>query len=111
MKTLVVVVVLVFTFGCVSRNEVTRQKLSDYDLTCDELRREIEVTEKKKKEFEGDSGVTGENVVAVIAFWPGVFVNEWNADQNIDSAEDRLDHLNRLYREDCREKQRAQKPD
>lgn len=104
MKAISICVGLFVVAGCVSNKQVTRVQSLDYELSCEELKREIIAVEAKKDELEDESGITGKNVGTAILFWPGVIVNEMTASKNIDSAQDRLEHLNRLYGESCRAK-------
>ena len=104
MKAVILCLSLVVAAGCVQNQRITRVQSYDYDLSCDELKREIIAMEGKKDELEDESGVTGKNVGSAVLFWPGVIVNELTASKNVDSAQNRLEHLNRLYAEECRTK-------
>ncbi len=94
-------VVLIGASACVSKETVSTAQTYDQDFSCPELKTEIAKMEGLKDDFEDDSGVTGKNVGLALLFWPGIIVNEINATKNVDSVNDRLEHLNGLYYQKC----------
>lgn len=87
--------------ACVSKQTVSTAQTHDQNFTCAELKTEIAKMEGLKDDFEDDSGLTGKNVGLAVLFWPGIIVNEMNATKNVDSVNDRIEHLNGLYYQKC----------
>lgn len=92
---------VVLLTGCVTSKTVSKASVGDHSLTCNQLQFEISNMEQLKNEFESDSGLTGKNVGMALIFWPGILVNEMNANKNVNSVVRRLDHLNQIYTKKC----------
>ncbi len=102
MKHLVVLLTFVLTLaGCVSSKTIPTVLPSDYSLTCEQLQYELTNLGAKFEEAKDESGVTGKNVALAIVFWPGIIVNEVQANKNEESVNKRVEHLSRLYADRC----------
>ncbi len=94
------VILMVFALGMVSA--CTHQKVSvtefgDKDKTCAQLKRDIEQMEELEKNIDSKTGMSGRNVGMALIFWPGILVNEINADDARDRAAERKEKLFDLY--------------
>ena len=92
---------LAVIFGCVSNRAVQTVQPGDEQKSCQELKAELTQLGAKFDDAKEDSGVTGKNVGLIIAFWPGIIVNEVRANKNQDSIDKRLSHLTAIYNEKC----------
>ena len=100
-KLFLVLVCSVFVTGCVSNKQVSVVKSTDRQMTCAQLGEEIDNLQVMLSDYEDDSGFTGKNVGMALLFWPGIFVNESRASDNIDSVRRRMDHLNGIRADNC----------
>lgn len=92
------VAALAFLMGACSSPEVVQpKKLSDADLTCEELKAQIVEAEEFEKKARDTRGVTGTNVAAALLFWPALIVTYSNSEDAIKAAEERREHLFGLY--------------
>tara|TARA_A100001015_G_C15040066_1_gene739039 strand:- start:4189 stop:4524 length:336 start_codon:yes stop_codon:yes gene_type:complete len=90
--------------GCVTNNEVMVAQPGDNDLTCPQLKGELESLGVRFQESKLDSGITGKNIVTGLLFWPGILVNEYQASKNSQSVMLRSEHLARIYNGKCSSK-------
>jgi len=87
----------------VSIASCTHQKVlvnrgTDDDITCDEIREERIKMESLIRDIHDKTGISGRNVGMALLFWPGVIVNEMNASDAENLANERLSVLANLYR-------------
>lgn len=85
--------------GCACPDVVERSKPTDYSLNCDQIKGEIEICERARREAMSEKGLTGTNVAAVLFFWPGLIATHMNVNDAVKALNERIDHLNRLYLE------------
>lgn len=82
--------------SCAPRYNPNAQK-PDVDLSCTEVRSEINRAESARAEATSNRGLSGQNVAWAIFFLPGVVANEYTNDQVQKAADDRISKLNQLY--------------
>ena len=88
--------------GCATPHVVDETKTSDAELSCNSLRSEIDEAKRFEQQARQEKGVTGTNVVAGLLFWPAIIGTYSNANEAIEAAKDRQEHLRELYEEkDC----------
>jgi hypothetical protein len=76
-----------------SHKVVDTKPMGDNKLSCMQLVAEIqEVTEFERK-AQKEKGVTGTNVAGAAIFWPATIGTYYNANEAIDAAKERKEHL------------------
>lgn len=83
--------------ACANPHVVEVTRISDADLTCDQIEREIAVAEQYRRDAQDEKGVTGTNVAAVLFFWPGLIATHQNVGEATRAADDRKRYLMDLY--------------
>jgi len=83
--------------GCANPKVVAQREIGDKDLTCSQIRREMEEVRDIKRDAESDKGFSGKNVAAALFFWPAIIGNEMNTGNAIEAANSRLGHLASLH--------------
>jgi hypothetical protein len=83
--------------GCATPHVVETKKVSDNQLTCDEIVAQIEEADRFEAEARGERKVTGKNVAAALLFWPALIGTYANTEEAIDAARERKLNLNALY--------------
>ena len=103
MKIILSLSIGVFTLtGCATPEVIPEREVTDSQLSCAEIESEIKEAAEFEEKAREEKGVTGTNTAAAIFFWPALFATYANADDAIDAAQDRQDHLHRLYeKKDC----------
>ncbi len=85
--------------GCVSTSIVSANQVSDKDLTCDSIGTRLGEVKAAKQFAQSKKGASGENVAAVLFFWPALLVNNSNTTQMINSMSNRESTLTKLYQD------------
>ncbi|MGY8985957.1 MAG: hypothetical protein ACKVIX_04915 [Sphingomonadales bacterium] len=102
MKKIGLLMALTFSVtACATPDVITISRPTDLNLSCDQIMEEIAVAEKFKKDALDDKGVTGTNAAAAVFFWPALFFTYDNIDDAVDAADGRIEHLNRIYMNQC----------
>lgn len=83
--------------GCATPTVVDTKQTADRSLTCAQLLAQIEEAEEFEKKARDDRGMTGTNVAAAVLFWPALIATYSNTEDAIEAAEERQDHLEKLY--------------
>jgi hypothetical protein len=99
--TSIIFAVLVLLTGCVTNQQVRTVHARDFTLNCEQLQFELVELGANFDDAADDSGLTPKNVGLALVFWPGIIVNEVQANRNQDSIDDRIDHLTTLYVDKC----------
>lgn len=88
--------------GCATPHVVDTKQPGDKKLSCEELEEQIEDANRFEKKARDERGVTGTNVAAAVFFWPGLLATYSNAGDAIDAAQERRNHLTKIYeKKDC----------
>ena len=85
--------------GCATPHVVDEQQVADDNLTCSELDQAITEAKDFEQKARDEKGVTGTNVMAGILFWPAIIGTYSNANEAIEAAEDRQEHLQDMKEE------------
>ena len=101
LKILLVLITL-FSIGCVTNETVDFIQKDDYGMSCSELKNELSSLGVSFEYNEDQSGFSVENIIMAIVYWPGIFYNEGQASINKESIEDRISHLTAIYETKCR---------
>jgi len=83
--------------GCASPTVVDSKQTTDRSLSCTQILAQIEEAEQFEKTARDERGVTGTNVAAAVLFWPALIATYSNTEDAIEAAEERQDHLDKLY--------------
>ena len=98
-KQLSVFLGAVLLAGCATPHVVDEQQVADDKMTCSELDQAIAEARDFEEKARDEKGVTGTNVVAGI-FFPLAIVGTYsNANEAIEAAEDRQEHLQDMKKE------------
>jgi hypothetical protein len=89
----ITLVILALVTACARPEVVETRKVNDNQMTCDEIRSELEDARKFEEAARDERGVTGTNVAAALLFWPALLVTQANASEAIDAARERRDVL------------------
>ena len=92
--------------GCVSSNRIQTIQVGDTNKSCEVLTAELGQLGVQFQDAKDDSGITGKNVGMFVLFWPGIIVNELNADKNQSSVQQRIQYLTGLYNSKCLESEK-----
>ena len=79
--------------GCASPTVVQSRRVTDGDLTCDQLKVQIAEAEDFEAKARKERGVTGTNVAAAILFWPALLGTYKNTEDAIEAAKERQKSL------------------
>lgn len=86
--------ILTFTVSaCVSPDVVLTNTIEDDNLSCDQIKLQLQQLEQIRTEAAKGQTMSGENVAAALLFWPAVIGNYANAKQALEAAEKRNDVL------------------
>ena len=80
-------------FGCASPTVVQSRRVTDVDLTCEQLKVQIAEAEEFEAKARKERGVTGTNVAAVILFPLGLLATYKNTEDAIEGAKERQKSL------------------
>lgn len=98
-KTAIISIIAAALSGCATPHVVDEAKVSDKDLSCASLQSEIDEAKRFEKEARDEKGITGTNVVAGLLFWPAIVGTYSNANEAIEAAKDRQEHLLKIFNE------------
>ncbi len=88
--------------GCATPHVVEETKTSDKDLSCTSLQSEIDEAKRFEQQAREEKGFTGTNVAAGLLFWPAIIGTYANANEAIEAAQERQEHLLKIFNEkDC----------
>jgi hypothetical protein len=75
----------------------------DADLSCAEIRGELNRAQQARRDAQSNKGVSAQNVAWFLIFWPGIAANEITNSDVIRRADERIATLNQVYaRKGCR---------
>ena len=92
-----VILILSFLSSCAKPTVVEIVQLKDDKLNCEELKDEINISQKIKEEAEY-SKETGGNMARLLLFWPAWAASLHNADEAVLAANSRKFHLIKLMK-------------
>ena len=79
--------------GCVSPEVVQTNTVADESLSCEQIQVQLEQLEEIREEARKGKTASGENVAAIILFWPAVIGNYANAQEALEAANKRNEVL------------------
>tara|TARA_Y100001970_G_scaffold284725_1_gene402698 strand:+ start:887 stop:1351 length:465 start_codon:yes stop_codon:yes gene_type:complete len=103
-----VILILSFLSSCAKPTVVEIVQLKDDKLNCEELKDEINISQKIKEEAEY-SKETGGNMARLLLFWPAWAASLHNADEAVLAANSRKFHLIKLMKKNnCKDTEKFQ---
>ena len=103
LSTVAVIVTTLLLQACATPYVVEVNKLSDTNLSCTQLKAEIEEAKMFEKKARDGRKVTGKNVAAAVLFWPALLGTYSNTEEAINAAKDRQNTLTKIYQQkNCR---------
>lgn len=91
----------VILFGCANPSVVDVKQLQDNEMSCVELKRTIEDMDQLQVSAKKHGGLSAENTLAALVFWPGIIVNELNVNKAVDAVIQRKLYLTEIYLNKC----------
>lgn len=103
LSTVAVIVTTLLLQACATPHVVEVNKISDANLSCTQLKAEIEEAKMFEKKARDERKVTGKNVAAAVLFWPALLGTYSNTEEAINAAKDRQNTLTKIYQQkNCR---------
>jgi len=93
--------IIILLHGCASNEVVDFIQPGDANLSCYDLRSQIEKLEEIYVENEENSGLSSQNIAMALIYWPGIFYNISQGSINKDSLNQRIMHLESLHKLKC----------
>lgn len=88
--------VTLFVSSC-THQKVQVRRLNDTELSCSQIKKEMEQTQNLLQDINSKTGLSGRNIGMAFLFWPGIVVNEVNASDAERLANERIKVLVELY--------------
>lgn len=83
--------------ACATPHVVETRKVNDTQLSCTQLRDEIEEAKSFEQKARKERTVTGKNVAAAVLFWPALLGTYSNTEEAINAAKERQTNLFNIY--------------
>ncbi len=80
-----------------THQSVEVNKIGDKQLSCSQISSELMDIKLVKKDIDDKTGFSGRNVGMGLLFWPGVIVNELNANDAEKNVNERINKLVKLH--------------
>ncbi|ELA08010.1 putative lipoprotein [Moraxella macacae 0408225] len=85
--------------ACATPHVVETRKPNDMNLSCSQLKAEIDEAKEFEKKARDERKVTGKNVAAAVLFWPALLGTYSNTEEAINAAKDRQELLTKMYQQ------------
>ena len=96
-KSIIYIISFIFIASCATPKEIDIVRLDDDKMSCNELRLAIESADLSEDTAHSNKGVTDENILSALFFFPAYFVTYGTSIHAEYNASQRKDHLLRLY--------------
>ena len=96
-KNIALILVSFLMVTACTHKKVSVTQVDDQTKSCTQIASEIAQMEELENDIDGKTGLSGRNVGMALLFWPGIIVNEMNAEDARDRASDRKANLIRIY--------------
>lgn len=97
MKRILIAVIAAITLSSCTHSKVDVDQINDSELTCSQIKTELEQLKDMKKDIYEKRGFSGRNVGMALVFWPGIIVNEMNGSEAEDLVKQRTSKLVKLH--------------
>ena len=94
---LVIIFVLIFITSCSTPKAIDVMQFGDDQMSCNELKLAYESADMSEDEAHSNKGVTDENILSALFFFPAYFVTYGTSIHAEYNASQRKDHLLKLY--------------
>ena len=108
-KILILLVTMMFLVSCATPKAVDIVQANDEIMSCNELKLAIETADLNEDLAHSDKGLTSENILSGLFFFPAYFVTYGTSIHAEYNASERKDHLLKLYRKNGCAKPRGEK--
>lgn len=95
-KFFTLTIAAVLLAGC-THQKVDVSQTNDQNKSCAQIQTELTQLDKMEQDIDEKTGLSGRNVGMALLFWPGIIVNEMNADDAEDRIRDRKNRLVSIY--------------
>jgi hypothetical protein len=96
-KSIIYIISFIFIASCATPKAIDVVQLDDEKMSCNELRLAIESADLSEDTAHSNKGVTDENILSALFFFPAYFVTYGTSIHAEYNASQRKDHLLRLY--------------
>ncbi|MFT4516844.1 MAG: hypothetical protein ACI93D_000410 [Gammaproteobacteria bacterium] len=96
-KSLISLITIIFIASCATPKAIDIIQVNDQAMTCNELRLAVETASLNEDIAHSNKGVTDENILSGLFFFPAYFVTYGTSIHAQYNASERKDHLLRLY--------------
>lgn len=72
--------------ACVNPEKVAKTRITDANMTCQQIAQESAQIERLKKEAKKGTGMSAQNVAAAVLFWPAAVGNYMNGQEALEAA-------------------------
>ncbi len=101
-KNLTILFTIIFMASCSTPKAIDVMQFGDEQMSCDELKLAYESADLSEDEAHSNKGVTDENILSALFFFPAYFVTYGTSIHAEYNASQRKDHLLKLYiQKDC----------
>ena len=101
-KNLTILFSLIFLASCSTPKAIDIMQFGDEQMSCNELKLAYESADLSEDEAHSNKGVTDENILSALFFFPAYFVTYRTSIHAEYNASQRKDHLLKLYiQKDC----------
>lgn len=83
--------------GCACPEVVSVVNPGDENMTCKQLKDEIDTLDKARRDLAAEKGVTGKNVAAALFFWPALIATHSNVSDAQRAVDERKSRLVKIY--------------
>ncbi len=83
--------------GCATSEKIQVTQIGDNNLSCSEIRMELEKLNQAERDVNAKKGVTGTNVAAALFWLPGLAYTYYDAGQATEAIQERRSYLSNLY--------------
>ena len=96
-KSIIYIISFIFIASCATPKAIDIVRLDDDKLSCNELRLAIESADLSEDAAHSNKGITDENILSALFFFPAYFVTYGTSIHAEYNASQRKDHLLKLY--------------
>ena len=101
-KNLTILFAIIFITSCSTPKAIDVMQFGDEQMSCDELKLAYESADLSEDEAHSNKGVTDENILSALFFFPAYFVTYGTSIHAEYNASQRKDYLLKLYiQKDC----------
>jgi len=97
MKKLFLLATLTFMVSACTHSKIDVTEIDDTTKSCQQLKSELSQLDEMDRDIDEKTGFSGRNIGMALVFWPGILVNEMNANDAEERIRDRKKHLVRIY--------------